>query len=165
MRLAPHDELTFRALTSKDQSQLWTWLHIALWDPPPAGLRPVAVLETPGVRIYAEDWGKPSDVGVVAQAAGVDAGACWMRLLPDGVGLASIDDTTPQLGIALLSPYQHKGYGRALMEAALEAGKQAGYAQVSLTVHPQNPARRMYASCGFREAGFRNSYHLMVAQL
>jgi hypothetical protein len=69
-------------------SQLWEWLHIALWDPPPAPLRPREILDHPAVRIYAEDWGKPGDVAWFAQVDGIDAGACWMRLLPEGVGLA-----------------------------------------------------------------------------
>jgi len=157
--------LRFRTLTAGDQAQLWNWLHIALWDPPPAGLRPIEVLEEPGVRIYAEDWGRRTDVGVVAQIDAVDAGACWMRLLPVGTGLASTDADTPQLGIALLPEYQHKGYGRPLMAVALQAAKQAGYRRVSLTVHPHNPAQHLYQSCGFRKVEERNSYHLMVAQL
>jgi ribosomal protein S18 acetylase RimI-like enzyme len=157
--------LRFRPLTARDQSQLWNWLHIALWDPPPAGLRPIEVLQAAGVRIYAEDWGRPTDVGIVAQVDGVDAGACWMRLLPVGVGLASTDAQTPQLGIALSPEYQHKGFGRPLMEAALKAARQAGYARVSLTVHPLNPALAMYESCGFRKVEMRNSYHLMVADV
>lgn len=156
---------SFRPLVASDQSQLWNWLHVALWDPPPAGLRPIEVLQIPGVRIYAEDWGRPHDVGVVAQVDGVDAGACWMRLLPVGVGFASMDAHTPQLGIALSPPYQHKGHGRPLMEAALRAAAAAGHMRVSLTVHPQNPARRMYESCGFRNVEIRNSYQLMVAHL
>lgn len=73
--------LQFRALIAEDQTKLWHWLHVALWDPPPAGLRPIEVLQVPAVRIYPEEWGKPSDVGVVAQVNGVDAGACWLRLL------------------------------------------------------------------------------------
>lgn len=157
--------LTFRPLTADDQSPLWNWLHIALWDPPPAGLRPIESLQIPGVRIYAEDWGRPTDVGVVAQVDGVDAGACWMRLLPLGVGLGSIDAETPQLGIALSPPYRHQGHGRPLMQRALRAAAEAGYAQVALTVHPQNPARRLYEACGFRHVEVRNTYHLMVAQL
>jgi len=157
--------LRFRTLTAADQAQLWNWLHVALWDPPPAGLRPIEVLEAPGVRIYAEDWGRPTDVGVVAQVDEVDAGACWMRLLPVGIGLASTDAGTPQLGIALLPRYQHKGFGRQLMAAALNAARQAGFARVSLTVHPHNPARHMYESFGFRKVEVRNSYDLMVAHV
>ena len=156
-------ELRFRTLERADQAALWDWLHVALWDPPPAGLRPRAVLDDPRVAIYAEDWGKPGDLGVVAVVDGVDAGACWMRVLPEGVGLGSIDAITPQLGIALAEPYRGKGIGKRLMLEALSRAWQAGHAQVSLTVHPENPARHMYAQCGFREVEVRSTYHLMVA--
>jgi len=156
--------LSFRTLVVADQDRLWHWLHVALWDPPPAGLRPIEVLQNPGVRIYAEAWGQATDVGVVARVDGVDAGACWMRLLPAGVGLGSVDAATPQLGIALEPPFQRQGHGEPLMRQALNAARQAGYKQVSLTVHPENPARRMYERCGFRTMDFRNSYHLMLVQ-
>jgi ribosomal protein S18 acetylase RimI-like enzyme len=157
--------ITFRPLLATDQPKLWHWLHVALWDPPPAGLRPREVLDNPAVRIYAEDWGQPADVGVVAVVEGEDAGACWMRLLPKDVGLAYVDERTPQLGMALEAPHQRKGHGEKLMRAALVAASAAGYEQVSLTVHPQNPAIALYERCGFRKVGIRNTYHLMVATL
>ncbi len=155
--------LSFRPLRAGDQAALWHWLHVALWDPPPAGLRPIEVLQQPGVRIYAEDWGRPGDVGVVAVVDGVDAGACWMRLLPEGTGLGFVDTATPQLGIALDAPFQHRGHGEPLMRAALAAAWQHGFPRVSLTVHPQNPARRVYERCGFSLRTERNHYLLMVA--
>lgn len=157
--------LRFRPLAAHDQDALWHWLHIALWDPPPAGPRPLEVLQHPGVRLYAEGWGRPSDVGVVAVVDGRDAGACWVRLLPEGTGLASVDAATPQLGIALEPVFQHRGFGRPLMLKALRAAAAHGFRQVSLTVHPENPALRLYERCGFRKAGQRNHYHLMVAPL
>jgi RimJ/RimL family protein N-acetyltransferase len=157
--------LTFRDLVPSDQQQLWEWLHVSLWDPPPAGLRPREVLQLPQVRIYAEEWGKPGDVGVVAQVDAKDAGACWMRLLPEGVGLAYVDTQTPQLGIALESPFQHRGFGTPLMMEALARAKRHGYKQVALTVHPQNPAIRVYERCGFRKIGLRNTFHHMLATL
>jgi GNAT superfamily N-acetyltransferase len=143
---------------------LWHWLHVALWDPPPAGLRPIEVLQHPGVRIYAESWGRSTDIGAVAVVAGQDAGACWMRLLPEGIGLASVDATTPQLGIALDAPYRGKGYGKSLLRAALQAAWAHGYQRVSLTVHPQNPAVELYEACGFSRRGLRGAYYLMIAQ-
>jgi GNAT superfamily N-acetyltransferase len=155
--------LSLRPLAAHDQDKLWHWLHIALWDPPPAGLRPIEVLQTPGVRIYAQDWGCSSDIGIVAQVNGIDAGACWVRLLPLGVGLASIDASTPQLGIALEPQFQRKGYGQQLMLSALAAARAAGFTKVSLTVHPENLAQYMYERCGFKKVGLRNGYHLMVA--
>jgi ribosomal protein S18 acetylase RimI-like enzyme len=157
--------LTFRPLTSHDQDKLWHWLHVALWDPPPAPLRPIEILQHPGVRVYAENWGLPTDIGVVAQIDGIDAGACWMRPLPANTGLAFVDEQTPQLGIALEPTFQHKGYGGQLMRAALDAARSAGYKQVSLTVHPENPAQYVYEKCGFAKVGLRNNYHLMLVRL
>ena len=157
--------IRFRTLTAEDQNKLWHWLHVALWDPPPAGLRPIEVLQHPAVRIYAEGWGRPTDVGVVAEVDGHDAGACWVRLLPVGVGLASLDAETPQLGIALEPEFQHRGYGHLLMLESMQAARRAGYKRLSLTVHPENPARFMYERCGFQKVDARNSYHLMVASL
>ena len=156
-------ELRFRPLERADQPALWEWLHIALWDPPPAPLRPREVLDHPGVRIYAENWGRPGDIGVVAVVDGEDAGACWMRVLPEGVGLGSVDATTPQLGIALRERYRGKGIGKRLMMEALEQAWRAGHSRVSLTVHPQNPAKRLYEACGFVDREIRSTYHLMVA--
>jgi ribosomal protein S18 acetylase RimI-like enzyme len=155
----------FRPLRREDQASLWEWLHIALWDPPPAPLRSREVLDHPGVRIYAEDWGKPEDVGIVAEVGDAAAGACWMRLMPPGVGLAYVDERTPQLGIALLPAFQRKGIGTPLMRAGLRAAREHGYRQVSLTVHPENPAIALYGRCGFVKQGLRNTYHLMIAKL
>ena len=156
---------TTRPLGPADQTELWNWLHIALWDPPPAPLRPREVLDHPGVSIYAKEWGREGDVGVVGEVDGKPIGACWMRLIRGGVGMGYVDDETPQLGIALLPEHRGRGYGRRLMMAALEAARAHGYRQVSLTVHPQNPAIALYESCGFVKRELRNTYHLMVAQL
>lgn len=160
-------ELQIRPLVVQDQALLWDWLHLSLWDPPPAPLRPREVLLDARVRIYAEHWGRPGDLGVVGQLEGEPApiGACWMRVLPPGIGLAYVDAVTPQLGIALLAPYRQQGHGRKLMRAALATAREAGVAQVALTVHPRNPAIALYRSCGFENAGVRNTYHLMVARL
>lgn len=87
-----------------------------------------------------------------------------MRLLPQGIGLASVDATTPQLGIALEAEYRGQGYGKSLLTAALQAGWAHGYERVSLTVHPQNPAVELYEACGFSMRGLRGTYYLMIAE-
>ena len=155
-------EVHFRALTADDQDQLWHWLHLSLWDPPPAGLRPIETLQLARVRIYAEAWGRPSDIGVVAVVDERNVGACWLRLLPAGIGLASLDGSTPQLGIALEPGYRGRGIGRAVMRAAIAEACAMGYTRVALTVHPDNPARALYESLGFQEVERRNGYLLMV---
>lgn len=157
--------LRTRPLVAADQAVLWDLLHVALWDPPPAPLRPRSVLDDPRVRIYAECWGRANDVGVIGELAssGAVVGACWMRVLHGGLGMAYVDDETPQLGIAVFRPFQHRGHGERLMREAIDAARTAGHRRVSLTVHPQNPAIALYRRCGFRDAGRRNTYHLMIA--
>jgi len=159
--------LRIRPLRRDDQAMLWEWLHVSLWDPPPAPMRPREVLDDPRVRIYAEAWGRPGDLGVVGELEGEASpiGACWMRLMPEGIGLAFVDAETPQLGIALFARFRQQGHGRRLMRAALDAARSAGCAQVALTVHPQNPAIALYESCGFEKKELRSGYHLMVARL
>jgi ribosomal protein S18 acetylase RimI-like enzyme len=160
--------LKVRPLAAGDQEILWDIFHVALWDPPPAGLRPRSVLEHPDVRIYAEEWGqREGDVGVAGEVEGHAGivGACWMRLIRGGRGLAYMDDATPQLGIALLPAFQRQGHGERLMRAALEAARDYGYARVSLTVHPQNPAAALYRRCGFEQFDVRRTYLAMVAKL
>jgi RimJ/RimL family protein N-acetyltransferase len=159
--------LRIRPIAAHDQSLLWELLHVALWDPPPAPMRPRAVLDQPAVRIYAEGWGRHGDVGVIGELAqdGAPVGAAWMRLIEDGAGLAWIDPQTPQLGIGLFAPYRRRGHGERLLRAALDAGRAWGYRQVSLTVHPQNPAIALYERCGFRKVGVRRTYHLMIGTL
>jgi ribosomal protein S18 acetylase RimI-like enzyme len=153
-----------RALVAADQRLLWDLLHVALWDPPPAPLRPRAILDHPEVLIYAEGWGRPGDVGVVGvNDDGRPIGGAWMRLIRHGEGLAYVDDETPQLGIAVLPEFQRLGHGEVLMRAALDAARGHGYGQVSLTVHPQNPAIALYERCGFRKVEDRRTYHLMLA--
>jgi ribosomal protein S18 acetylase RimI-like enzyme len=159
--------IRIRSVEPRDQPLLWELLHIALWDPPPAPLRPRSVLDLPEVRIYAEDWGKPGDVGVIGEteAGAIPVGASWMRLITGGVGLGYVDDQTPQLGIAVFPRFQRRGYGEQLMNATLIAAADHGYCQVSLTVHPENPAIALYERCGFRKVALRRTYHLMIATL
>ncbi|MBI3525874.1 MAG: GNAT family N-acetyltransferase [Betaproteobacteria bacterium] len=159
-------EFSTRPLLASDQQILWDIFHIALWDPPPARLRPRSVLVLPEVRIYAEHWGRDGDIGVAGEIPGRKApiGAAWMRLITGGQGLAYIDDSTPQLGIALFPAYQRQGLGERMLRAALDAAKHR-YQRVSLSVHPENPAIALYRRCGFVQVDVRKSYPVMTCEL
>lgn len=151
------------SLETRHQEVLWDILHVSLWDPPPAGLRPREVLDIPGVAIYAAEWGKPTDVGVLAVDGDTVMGACWSRLLT--TGLAHVNDETPQLGIALFPAYQRKGLGTALMMHQLDSLR-GRFPAVALTVHPQNQARLLYEKCGFAvQREVARGYLLMLAKL
>jgi GNAT superfamily N-acetyltransferase len=140
----------FRPLTAADQTMLWRWVHLAQWGPPQS--------PTP-----AEDWSRPTDIGIVAVVDGKDVGACWLRLLPEDVGLAFVDALTPQLLIALDPEFRRQGFGKALLCRALGEAWARGHPQVSLIIHSHHPAMGLFAACGFAKIGERDSYHLMLA--
>ena len=159
--------LSIRPIEDTDQALLWDFLHVALWDPPPAALRPRSVLSSANVRIYAEGWGSAGDLGVFGLLAPASSpiGACWMRVLPPQVGLAYVDEETPQLGIGVLPLHQGKGYGRLVLMAAMHAARDKGIHQIALTVHPENPAIALYLQQGFQKKEVRHGFHLMLAHL
>ena len=167
MSLKSKTALSVRRLVPTDQAFLWEALHTALWDPPPAALRPRTVLDHPEVRIYAENWGREGDLGFIGEVGkgSTPAGAVWTRRLKGGQGLAYLDDKTPQLGIAILPAFRRCGYGGLLLGTLLDTLTAQGTLQVALTVHPQNPAIALYERFGFWTLSLRGSYFLMVKVL
>jgi ribosomal protein S18 acetylase RimI-like enzyme len=159
--------LLIRPMTAADQNLLWDIFHVALWDPPPAPLRPREVLDRPDVRIYAENWGREDDLGLIGELDGAPVGGAWVRRLIGGKGLAYIDDDTPQLGIGLFPDFQRRGFGSILFGELLKNCAAHGFKQVSLTVHPENPAIALYERFGFEKIGLRGSrdYYLMLVRL
>lgn len=80
-------------------------------------------------------------------------------------GLHAINDNPRQkhvcsLGISLVSAFQGRGVGRALMNACLDfADNWANYARVELTVHADNVrAVKLYESLGFEHEGRLRDY-------
>jgi ribosomal protein S18 acetylase RimI-like enzyme len=47
-------------------------------------------------------------------------------------------------------------HGKPLLREALACAARAGHARVALTVHPENPARFLYQSCGFEQVDVRH---------
>jgi hypothetical protein len=113
-----------------------------------------------GCASIAENWGRPSGRRRCWPSSGADAGACWLRLLPVGVGLASVDEEAPQLGIASEPEFQHKGLW-ATTHARTCGGSPSSRlpAGSSLTVHRKNAWQHtLYASAvAIRKIGARGA--------
>ncbi|MDO5322713.1 MAG: GNAT family N-acetyltransferase [Clostridia bacterium] len=81
--------------------------------------------------------------GRVAGTAGVDAIGAKYKLRHRA-----------EFGVSVLEEYWGLGIGRALMDACIECARQAGYAQLELTVVAENArAVEMYQRAGFVEFG------------
>jgi ribosomal protein S18 acetylase RimI-like enzyme len=158
---------SLRMLTPADQLFLWELLYLAIYVP--AGETPPSrdAVQQPELARYVQDWGRKGDLGYAA----VDAdnhelvGAAWLRLWSGREkGYGYLDDAIPELSIAVRSSYRGRGMGTALMKQLLEDAAQR-YPAVSLSVHPHNPAVRLYRRLGFEEAGMAGDSLVMKKRL
>jgi ribosomal protein S18 acetylase RimI-like enzyme len=99
---------------------------------------------------YVDNWGRPGDVAVIAHETGNRVGAAWLRIFsPDEPGYGYVDDTTPELSIAVVPSRRRHGLGKELMDALLAAADGAGHEAVSLSVEADSPAVSFYERNGF----------------
>jgi len=102
------------------------------------------------VARYVEGWGRPGDMGVVAEIDGKGIGASWIRLFDrERPGYGFIAESIPELSIAVLPAWRGRGTGSSLLRGLLVDARTAGFAAVSLSVELDNPARRLYRDLGF----------------
>ncbi len=112
---------------------------------------PDALRTVPDLSRYVDGWGARDDLGVVGGTATLPHGAAWIRLFTsENPGYGYVDDTTPELAIAVAPAARGTGLGTALL-ARLIADTEARYPAISLSVRAENPARRLYTRLGFTE--------------
>ena len=99
---------------------------------------------------YVDNWGRPGDLALIAHETGNRVGAAWLRVFsPDEPGYGFVDDTTPELSIAVVPSRRRHGLGHDLLDGLLAAARSAGYETVSLSVEADSPAVGFYERNGF----------------
>jgi ribosomal protein S18 acetylase RimI-like enzyme len=147
--------MVIRIATKEDLPFLQEMLReAALWrgDAP----RPTMAefLSNPESRKLLKDWGRPTDAAVVAEEDTEPVGAAWYRFWSDADhSWGYIAEDVPELGVAVAASHRSKGIGRALLDALIDEARVRGLRAVSLSVAPDNYARRLYESLGFTRAG------------
>jgi ribosomal protein S18 acetylase RimI-like enzyme len=140
-----------RPVEKSDEPFLWETLYHALYVPEGSPPFPREIVNEPEIAKYVSGWGKSGDLGFVLidEASRLPVGAVWARLFESkSPGYGYVDDTIPELSIALLPGYRNLGLGTQLLRHMLEeaAGQFSG---LSLSVSSENPARRLYERLGF----------------
>lgn len=71
----------------------------------------------------------------------------------------------PELGLAVARHFRRRGAGRLLLRALVEVAKAGGFARLSLSVAPANPARRLYEADGFAKVGEAGTSWTLLREL
>jgi ribosomal protein S18 acetylase RimI-like enzyme len=115
---------------------------------------------------YVAGWGRPGDSALVAIDEFQPVGAAWYRLFEEEEpGYGFVDESTPELTIAIVPSRRGRGLGEELLTALLEQARSEGYGQISLSVEPDNPALHLYEQHGFAKVGERGGALVMKADL
>lgn len=142
-----------RDLREDELEFLREMLYAALAWRPDVELPPAEwVLAHSQVVIFHEGWGRSGDTAIIAEERGRPIGLVWYRLFTDEEhGEGYVDEQTPELAIAVTDGFRGQGVGGRLMEAIHERARKDGFSRISLSVDPENPAKRLYERLGYVE--------------
>ena len=108
-------ELAVRPLGAEDVEHVrWALFAAVDWDPA-RELPPFEVtIEHPELARYHRGWGRPGDLGVLAESVGEVAGVALCRLFTDDDhGHGYVDEETPELAVAVADGRRGNGIGPA----------------------------------------------------
>jgi ribosomal protein S18 acetylase RimI-like enzyme len=127
-------------------------LHEAVYWQPEAKRLPIRlILRLPPMGYYIQGWGRDGDTALLAvDEDGKRVGAAWYRFFPsDAPGYGFLDETTPEISLAVAPEWRRQGIGEALLTGLIQMAQEQQVSALSLSVAKANPARFLYEKCGF----------------
>jgi GNAT superfamily N-acetyltransferase len=139
-----------------DESALWPVLDCAARMAEQPRLTPGAAHADAERGRDVAGWGRPGDLGVMAQdGEGRLLGAAWLRRMAgeDRRRAVCADAGTPEVAVAVLPGRRGGGFGARLLPALVAAAAENGYPALVLSVRDGQPARRLHERPGVRAVG------------
>jgi len=159
-------DLTFHPLENTTTAFFHELFHSSFYTPPGETPLPFEAIRSPELRRYYEYWGREGDLGFIVERDGEEIGAIWSRRFADDQpGYGFVANDVPEFGIAIKKGLRGSGVGNKLLEHFLDALRERGDKQVSLSVHGDNHAAQWYQRRGFRTVAFDGTTMTMVMDL
>ena len=141
------------------------WLAMT-WNGAPEGATFERAMAIPELAMYHEDWMRGGDVGVVAEDDGTVVGCAYGRLFTDDKhGHGFVDEATPEIAIAVEPEHTGNGIGGQLLAELADAYRATDVVRLSLSVHHDNAALRLYERHGYEELDRDTDSVRMIKQL
>lgn len=156
-----------RTETEQDIDFLWEMLYQAIFIAEGEVQPSWEILNQPEILKYLCNWGRQGDIALVAiDSSEKPVGAIWTRLFDEtNKTYGFIDKNTPVLSMAVLPEYRDQGIGTLLLNEMIRKAKNSGFISLSLSVDPNNSARRLYERQGFEKVGINGTSWDMVTAL
>lgn len=115
---------------------------------------------------YVEEWPREGDAGVIAEDEEGVVGAAWFRRFAlDRPGFGFIDESIPEVSVAVAPGWRGRGVGSRLLTALIEVARERGFEGLSLSVESRNRAVHLYRRLGFLVVLEENDSYTMRLQL
>lgn len=160
------NDLLIRKAEAGDEPFLREMLFRSLFVPEGEKLFSRAILREPYISRYIEGWGRSGDAGYIAMVRDRPVGSVTARFFSrENPGYGFIDESIPELGMAVLPEFRGRGIGTLLLGTLMQSLGDQGIGAVSLSVDVRNPAKRLYERLGFYEVGASGHSMTMRADL
>ncbi len=145
-------KINYRKIKENEYQFLEEMLYEALFVPKGQPKFPKSIIEHPEIKKYVESWNqKKDDLAVVAINENELVGAIWGRKFQaDESGYGYVDESTPEISMAVKNEYRNKGIGKELLKQIEMEYSRIGIEKISLSVDKLNPAKGLYERSGYR---------------
>jgi len=160
------EKIKIREIKEGEIPQLQHFLYEAIYIPAGREKPERSIIELPELACYIRDFGKDTDLCLVAESDGALKGAIWTRVLNETEkGFGYVDPDTPELCMSVLKGSRNQGIGTRLLKTMIQRLAEKGFGKVSLSVDSENYACSMYRKFGFETVKMVGESETMILLL
>ncbi len=158
--------IKIREIEGTEIFQLDNFLYEAIFIPKGQEKPDKEIIKIPELIRYTKDFGRNTDLCLVAELQGNLIGAIWTRIFTESEkGFGYVDSKIPELSMSVIENYRQQGIGTKLLKDMIDKLTQLDYEQVSLSVDKLNYAYKLYQKFGFETVDSDEKSATMIKRL